>query len=211
MKRRATEFCYGTMAMRKYASRKVSWEIDNDQSGTTTVYFLDGTHKNMNVMDGFASVQYQKKQYNTRVSRTLRPGIDISSVGPLHVDIIEPFKKLRLRLDSGEHPASYDLTWTAVLPPYVEARSTNYFSGRITQDSTRYDQLGSVNGWITLEGNKYEIEKWWGARDHSWGVRPGVGGFEPSVGVRPDPFLWLWAYFSIDEFGCMFQPGYSWM
>ncbi|MBT7085622.1 MAG: hypothetical protein HN931_05565 [Desulfobacterales bacterium] len=164
-----------------------------------------GTYKNMNVRDGFASVQHQRMQYNTRVSRTLRPDIDSSSVGPLHVDIIEPFKKLRLRLDPGEHPASYDLTWTAALPPYVEARHLQYQTGRVTQDSTRYDQVGSVSGWLELNGNRYEVKRWWSVRDHSWGVRPGVGGFEPTSVTVPSSMLWLWAYCSNDELGCMFQ------
>jgi hypothetical protein len=164
-----------------------------------------GTYKSMSVRDGFASVQHQQMQYNTRVSQTVRPDIDLSSVGPLHVDIIEPFKKLRLRLDSGEHPASYDLTWTASLPPYIEAGHLQYPTGQVAQDLTRYNQIGSVSGWLELKGNRYEVERWWSVRDHSWGVPPETDDFKPGGGAGSSPMLWLWGHCSTNELGCMFQ------
>jgi hypothetical protein len=42
--------------------------------------------------------------------------------------------------------------------------------------------VGRWNGWIDHGGGRITVTDWWGARDHSWGLRPGVGGFERSQG-----------------------------
>ena len=41
----------------------------------------------------------------------------------------------------------------------------------------RYHQIGVATGWVEVEGTRTEIEadEWISIRDHSWGLRPGVG------------------------------------
>ena len=39
-----------------------------------------------------------------------------------------------------------------------------------------------ADGWIEIEGERRSVEDWYGSRDHSWGVRPGTGGYEPVTG-----------------------------
>jgi hypothetical protein len=38
---------------------------------------------------------------------------------------------------------------------------------------------------VDLAGERVEVDRWWGCRDHSWGVRPGVGGVDAPP--RPAP------------------------
>ena len=57
-----------------------------------------------------------------------------------------------------------------------------------------------------MAGHRTERTNWWGARDHSWGVRPGVGGFEPVPGRRRDRGgLFIWNCLATDEFTLQFQ------
>jgi hypothetical protein len=54
----------------------------------------------------------------------------------------------------------------------------------MVRDHIRFDQFASATGCIDIEGKRTEFSDWFAWRDHSWGVRPGVGGFEPFTGSR---------------------------
>jgi hypothetical protein len=142
-----------------------------------------GVYKNNNVMDGFAMLQSDsRRQFNHRYSRTLAPNYDGMVLGPLSIEVLEPLKRHRLQLAPGQYPASYDIEWRAVLPPYEEAHHLTRVDGRIVRDVIRFNQFATASGWIELEGKRREFTNWFAWRDHSWGVRPGVGGFEPHTG-----------------------------
>lgn len=163
-----------------------------------------GVYKNMGVADGFLVVQHDRIQTNVRVSRPL--ALDsTATVGPLGIDVVEPYEKLRVRLEPGEYPLAADLEWTSTFPVHLEAPHFTLKDGRVIQDTSRYDQLGRLAGWIELDGERYESDNWWGVRDHSWGVRPDIGGFEPKHGHHQSAFLWLWASASTDDFSLFFQ------
>jgi len=51
------------------------------------------------------------------------------------------------------------------------------------QDYLRFDQMGRFNGWIRVGDQRVDVSDWYGARDHSWGVRPGMGGYEPATSL----------------------------
>lgn len=161
-----------------------------------------GVYKNMNVIDGFAAMVLPDRQLNVRTSRQLQPDLDMMSIGPLAYEVVEPFKALRLTLAPGEHPLAFDLMWRGAFTPFLEDATLSRVNGRITTQVSRYDQTGSVEGWIEADGEHINVTDWWGGRDHSWGVRGGVGGFEPHNGpnVYADRgFLITWLIFSTDE------------
>ena len=56
--------------------------------------------------------------------------------------------------------------------------------GGLHTDYLRYNQIGNISGWIEVDGERFDAQSWFGWRDHSWGVRPGVGGFEPMTGTK---------------------------
>jgi hypothetical protein len=172
-----------------------------------------GAYRNVNVIDGFLSVQHARKQHNLRLSRVWRPDIE-AAVAPLRIEVVEPFRHLRLTVDDNPHGLACALDWRSHHALHVEDHHLDVIGGMITQDSTRYDQAGTVDGWIRVDGERHAVENWWGVRDHSWGVRPGVGGFEPQRGDHalqaPAPAadqlrLWLWACFTGEDYSCQFQ------
>ncbi|NWK98307.1 hypothetical protein DM806_22090 [Sphingobium lactosutens] len=147
-----------------------------------------GVYKNNNVMDGFAMIQQgAKRQYNHRYSRSLWPDVEPTVLGPLSHKVIEPMKRLRIALEPGDYPGAYDLEWEAIAPAHLEERHFTRFDGRIVRDHMRFDQHGKMNGWISVNGEKTEVKDWFTWRDHSWGVRAGVGGFETFTGRKLDP------------------------
>jgi hypothetical protein len=141
--------------------------------------------KNMNVVEGFVLVQtHGKTQYNVRFTKQLRPieGAE-ARIGPLRLTIVEPFKELRYQMEAGEYPVGLDVTYRAVTPARLENPHQDRMDGRQHTDYLRYNQIGQISGWVEAGGERFEASEWFGWRDHSWGVRPGVGGFEPQTGT----------------------------
>ncbi len=182
------------------------WFNAIDPSGGLGLVAGFGVYKNMGTCDGFVSVQCDQRQHNLRLARPLGDVLDGAVLGPFEITVVEPFRELRLQLAENEPGMAVDLVWTSDFRPYVERHHLQIRGQRVVHDSTRYDQVGRWNGWIELEGKRYEVSDWWGVRDHSWGVRPGVGGFEPPGpdGSAGSLFL-IWATFGTDAYACHFQ------
>jgi hypothetical protein len=167
-------------------------------------------YKNMGVCDGYVAVQAGRDQYNVRFSRELGDDVDRFRVGDLEFTIVEPFRRIQISLSGESSPMSAKLTWTSDFPPYLEAHALDVPAGRVQQDASRYDQVGRWSGWVdTGSGGRRTIRDAWGVRDHSWGVRPGVGGFDRSMadpstatatpGSPRAPMLYLVMYCQIDD------------
>ncbi len=164
-----------------------------------------GRYANMNVLDGFLTIQEGGRQHNVRVSRALRPALHDTSVGGLNVEVKQGLQKFRLQMEKGKYPIACDVTWTGAIPTYMEGHSLNYANDRVTTDMYRLDQIGSVNGFLEIDGERVDVSDWWGARDHSWGVRPGVGGFEPTTGVGGGGRFFVWLLFKAGDIAGQFQ------
>ena len=94
------------------------------------------------------------------------------AVGPVAIDIEEPYQRVHLKVD--EHPAapvSLDLTFTARTPAYGLRRGTMKYGHEIIWDQSHMVQSGNYSGTVTHQGTTYDIDNWWGQRDHSWGIR----------------------------------------
>jgi hypothetical protein len=77
------------------------------------------------------------------------------------------------------------MTYTAEINPFLEKRwegNHQVVNGRVAYNTQRFDGIGRWNGWIEMRGERIKVEDWCGGRDHSWGVRNGVGGYEPING-----------------------------
>lgn len=151
------------------------------------IAFLCGitVFKNMNVIEGFAMVQHRsQRQYNVRMTRQLRPMPDSDArIGPLSLAVEQAFKSLRWMLEAGDYPFDFDLRFAAAFEPRLEQPHISRGDGRLHTNYLRYNQLGRIDGTLNLGGERIVADDWFGWRDHSWGVRPGVGGFEPMTGT----------------------------
>jgi hypothetical protein len=167
-----------------------------------------GCYPNMNVLDGYVAIQRAGIQYNLRLSRELRPAVGDLRIEQLRQEVVKPLQAIRLVLEpSSEFPAAFDLLWEGFLAVHEEGHHHTVRDGRTVESTRRYKQLGNVHGWLELHGQRHVAEAWFGIRDHSWGVRSGVGGFEPvtstsgSGNAGPGGGLALWLDFANDEMG----------
>ena len=156
--------------------------------GSLQVDFGLGRYHNRGIMDGFGGVSRGREQWIVRGSRELAPAWEEASVGPIRYEIVEPLKRVRFVLEPNDvQPISFDLVLTGVMAPSFEDRNTmrDPRTGRIDVDVIRYHQTGHVSGTLTVDGETHEVtpDEWFGARDHSWGVRQGVG--EPTTDTIP--------------------------
>ena len=205
------------------------WFSCYDPAGAITMILGMGLYSNMNVLDGFVACQVPQEgagvtlagadvtqsaqsgtpttQRNFRYSRALRPDLDHTGVGPLKIEILEPFKRVGITAAASDQPLELELEWHRFLPPKEEDRHFTRLRGRVTTDYLRYTQVGSVSGQVTLDGKTYELNNCWGGRDHSWGVRPQTAGPEPVTGPpqtelsRQRGSVFYWLPFSCEDFG----------
>jgi hypothetical protein len=76
-------------------------------------------------------------------------------------------------------PIAFDLTLrgsfdAALEDPWPDRSPDGY---RVTHNVLRYHQIGVASGWVQVEDERTEVgpDQWISIRDHSWGLRPGVG------------------------------------
>ena len=152
------------------------------RDGSLQIGFGLGKYVNRNVMDAYAGVAIGHENRVVRASRQLAPEFDLSTVGPVTYEVLEPMRRVRFALAANEHqPISYDVVFEAAVPAQLEGRdrSRSTSGARIAADLTRYHQIGVATGWVEIDGVRTEInpQDWIMTRDHSWGVRYHVGEY----------------------------------
>ncbi len=148
------------------------------RDGSIQLGFGLGKYTNRNVMDAYAAVGRGASQHTVRASRRLAPEPELTSIGPVRYEVVEPLHKVRFHLEANDcQPISFDWTFTSVVPPVVEERTHLRAGYRISADLVRYHQTGIAEGWVEVDGERTQIdpESWVSTRDHSWGVRYDVG------------------------------------
>src|SRR4051812_23623620 len=94
------------------------------------------------------------------------------AVGPVRIDITEPFKTVELHVDEDPAaPVALDLTFTARTRAHGLRRGTMKAREEIVWDQSHMIQSGFYNGTVVYQGRTISIDNWWGQRDHSWGIR----------------------------------------
>jgi hypothetical protein len=191
--------------------------------GTSDVHFNDGyfcatfthdcylvcgvrLHPNMNVIDGFAGLAHGGEQRVVRASRALRPNAGELAVGPLRIDVHEPLRRVRMSLAQSDAGFGFDLAWEARGEPFLEApyRFSKY--GHLTYDMIRYTQVCRTRGTVRIDGEARTVDGWDAIRDHSWGVRDGMGPATRHGGVEREPEeidhrrFRIWTQFATDRY-----------
>ncbi len=160
------------------------------RDGSLSIGFGFGKYVNRNVVDAYGGVSRGVEQWTVRASRALDSAVNNIDVGPLSYEVIEPLRQVRVRLDAtDQQPIAFDLLLEGLLPCMLEDREdrrtlTGY---RHSANQIRYHQTGVASGWIELQGQRHQVtpEDWVMTRDHSWGLRPGVGA--PLTDLQADP------------------------
>lgn len=94
-------------------------------------------------------------------------------VGPVDIDIVEPYEKVTLKVDPTQPdvPVGLDLTFTARTAPYGLRRGTMKWRHETVWDQSHMFQSGRYDGSYTVGDETFAVDGWWGQRDHSWGIR----------------------------------------
>ena len=142
-----------------------------------------------NEMDSLQLGRVGSSPIMARHSRTTAADPNNWNVGPVSIDIVEPKKKIHLLArKSDATPVELDITFTARTAPYQLRRGTMKAGNEVVWDQTHMFQSGTYNGTYTHNGTTYEVENWWGQRDHSWGVR-----------VHNRCPMWMWTPIQLEE------------
>ncbi|MFN3553521.1 MAG: hypothetical protein ACK4UL_10460, partial [Novosphingobium meiothermophilum] len=151
-----------------------------------------GIYPHLNVADAHFACIRDGIQYNLHASRELNMERLDLTVGPISIEVVEPLKVLRVRVN-GEGLAA-DITFTGRAFPIEEPRFTYRIGPRTFMDYTRMTQNGRYAGWIEVDGKRIELAPGMvGTRDRSWGVRPvGAPDAQPHGHGVVSSFFWQW-------------------
>ena len=160
------------------------------RDGSLQLGFGLGKYTNRDVMDCYAGVSRGVEQLTVRASRRLTPEPELTVVGPIHYEVHDALRTVRFALDTNDcQPIAFDWTFEAIVPPHVEDRTHMRDGYRVSAELVRYHQTGVAHGWVEIDGDRTEItpDTWVSTRDHSWGVRYGVG--VPATDLAPAPSM----------------------
>ncbi len=153
-----------------------------------------GLYPNRRVMDAHFSVAKGERQYAFHASRRAPKDRRETVVGPLSVEVVEPLRQVRIKLEENEHGISCDLLFTAISVPHEEPANVMYDDGHLIMHNSRFTQMGYWAGHFCIDGERTEVLRAVGTRDKSWGVRPvgePAGGAPGLVNQEPGVY-WLW-------------------
>lgn len=155
-----------------------------------------GLYPNRRILDCGLSIVRDGEQHAFHASRRAPAEPSETGVGPFRLDVLEPMRRLRVRIAPNETGMECDLLFTPRTACLEEGRQTLRRDGRVIMDATRFTQFGRWEGHLGYAGRRIAVEsaRVLGTRDRSWGVRP-VG--EPETGgapaSRPPQVFFLWA------------------
>ena len=177
------------------------WFAIYSPDGRMAIQITMGAYRNMNVLDGGAVMIIDGKQVNLRVSRSLDGSVE-TACGPIRITPVKPLEAFELSIAPGAHQLSGSIQWRSVEPAREEHPHYNRLQGRTVEDYRRFDQIGLASGWMAVDGRRIELADWWSCRDHSWGVRRGMGVPEPvtgpKVGLAEKGHVMSFLFFSTD-------------
>lgn len=167
----------------------------NGQSADGGLFFAValGVYPHLNICDAAVALMDGASTRSVFASRILHHERMDTRAGPIAVEVLEPLKRLRVRLEASDGLCA-DLVATGLHTPIEEPRFTRRIHGRTLMDVTRMTQNVGWEGEFTIDGAVHPVAGFTGTRDRSWGVRP-IGAADPQ-GLAPPvapQFFWLWA------------------
>ncbi len=162
-----------------------------DGSGFFAVAF--GVYPHLNIADAHVSVIRDGVEHCVHASRILNMERFDLEVGPIRIEVIEPLKRLKVRLAPTDGLAA-EFVFEGRAFPIEEPRFIRRNGPRTFMDYTRLTQNGRYSGWIEIDGKREVLAPGCvGTRDRSWGVRPiGAPDPQPTPASGPPGFFWQW-------------------
>jgi hypothetical protein len=178
----------------------------NGYSADFSVFFAAalGVYPALDVIDAAFCLVIDGKQHNVRASRRLNGERMDLRVGPIEVRVIEPLKRLGVRVGDNDGGVRADLVLEARHAPLEEPRFTRRVGPRLFMDYTRLTQNGAWSGELSIKGEKLGVAGALGTRDRSWGIRP-VGAPDTQAPPMSPQFFWLWAPFNFADGAAFFH------
>ncbi|SFP66579.1 hypothetical protein [Amycolatopsis rubida] len=133
-------------------------------------------------MDSYQMGRLDGQLFFSRTSRPFGDDPHTPVAGPVSVEIVRPYQQIVLRAGPGARGfGGTELIWTARTRPYLTRRGTLVVDGAPVWDQRQVMQSGWFDGEYVSSGRTVAVERWWGQRDHSWGIRR-----------HPRCPLWIW-------------------
>jgi hypothetical protein len=189
-----------------------------DHQGSLCLASTVRLYQNNDVLDGFVCLRHDGRQYNVRLSRRLRPDMELLGVGPLRLEILQPLKVVRLVLEPNDIGIELDVTCRSTGVPYLDPVEVTRVDGRLLSERAVYEVTGHCTGWVSVSGTRYELDPSRDCffRNHSWGYQPGRGGprlySAPAPRPKRAPGVRQWVLFSMPHHGGFFfdDPSGRW-
>ena len=161
----------------------------HDPSGEGDVVFLTLAHyPARGYMDSLQMGRVGGAQLLSQQARPYDGDPHTMQVPGVRVDVIEPWRELRLFADPAQCAIGMDLTFIARTQAYGLRRGTMHASDGVVWDQSHILQSGVYNGTYTVGDRVHAVNGWVGQRDHSWGIR--------DHGRCP---LWLWFQIQLED------------
>lgn len=162
------------------------WFVAYEPATGRALQFTLGRYQHRNVVDAGFVVVHDGIQHNVRASRSLRSECE-THCGPLQLEAVESAGPIHLRIGRNGGGVHGELDWTGELPIHEQGHHCDRLNGRVAGRDGRYDQIGSLSGWLEIDGARRDIDSWWAYRDQSWGVSANRDIPEPFTGLPPNP------------------------
>jgi hypothetical protein len=165
----------------------------HDRTGDVFLVTGLGVYPNLGVIDAYAAARTGDQQHSVRFSDALAERSLDQRVGGYQIDVVEPLRKLRVRCAAPDGRLDFDLAWTGSFDAVQEDPHLLLAGNRPILDASRFSQVGTWSGRLTVAGREFEVtpDRWTGARDRSWGIRPS-GESEPAGRPADDPTFGFW-------------------
>src|SRR3954467_11053692 len=149
---------------------------------TEDFYFAAGmaVYPNRGIIDGAFAVVHDGVQRSVFASGRIPTARGETGIGPLTIDVVEPLRVTRVRVDAPDLGIVADVTFTGRTAAMEEPRQQMTSGTKGTMDSTRMTQWGTWSGSINAAGTEIPINAMYGTKDRSWGVRP-IGAPAPAA------------------------------
>jgi hypothetical protein len=159
-----------------------------------------GLYPNREIIDAAFVVSQGGRQRSVFASGRATPE-RATRIGPVAVDVLEPYRRLRVTVDAPEQGLGAQLDFVARSAPLLEPGQRMQDRARVIMDSCRYSQFGRWEGSLHAAGLDVEVttDDVLGVRDRSWGVRPLAGSVPAAPSDDVPGIWWLWSPLHLED------------